>query len=175
MEHTDDAAASPLLGLPAEVRKSIYRFALVETSNATRIHLTRQCTIQPGLLLVNRQVRSETTGIYFSEKLHMTDMDVTPLIHLRRLTDDFRSPKVRNVWYYVHGLKRRANLLRTLKVLHGRPLSVFWVPTPDGSRFDALRQGMELVEEYRGVEWETVELVLKGFVCGLKAAHSAWV
>ena len=65
-------AAAPnmaLLGLPAELRNQIWSYALVE-DEAIKIPddlMPVQIPLHPGLLSINRQIRAESTPIYYSE------------------------------------------------------------------------------------------------------------
>lgn len=53
---------SRLLALPAELRNNIYTFALVNTEP---VDIDSSCN-EPGLLLVNRQIRAEARKIYYT-------------------------------------------------------------------------------------------------------------
>lgn len=57
--------AASLLGLPAELRNQIWRLVLVRIADID-IN-TEQDTLQPSLLRVSRQIRSETRDIYCQE------------------------------------------------------------------------------------------------------------
>ena len=56
-------AAPPFPGLPAELRYQIYRLVLIEPRDIEISNTTIPQT--PGLLAVNRQIRSETRTIYY--------------------------------------------------------------------------------------------------------------
>ncbi|KAG8158243.1 hypothetical protein KVR01_012004 [Diaporthe batatas] len=55
------AACLSFLDLPAEIRNTIYRFSLIESSPDQRI----RGLVQPPLARTNRQVRSESLPIYY--------------------------------------------------------------------------------------------------------------
>ena len=56
----------PLLELPAEIRNEIWSYAL-DTPDSITIENRRPYFHEPGLLAVNRQVRSETVGIWYHD------------------------------------------------------------------------------------------------------------
>ncbi|KAK4963080.1 hypothetical protein LTR10_000708 [Elasticomyces elasticus] len=55
-----------LLGIPPELRTRIYEFALISDSERIWLQPSRRYCGGPPLLRVNRQLRSETTPIYYS-------------------------------------------------------------------------------------------------------------
>lgn len=61
----DPAPPASLLGLPSELRNSIWRYVLLE-ADEIKLQPGSDAT-QPGLLRVNRQIRSETCSIYARE------------------------------------------------------------------------------------------------------------
>ncbi|KAK6426713.1 hypothetical protein LTR81_000927 [Elasticomyces elasticus] len=54
-----------LLGIPPELRTRIYEFALIDDSERIWLQPSRRSCAGPPLLRVNRQLRSETTAIYY--------------------------------------------------------------------------------------------------------------
>ena len=61
-----DSRESRLLSLPPEIRNIIYRYALVD-GKMIYIRYPHNLTGAPGVLQVNRQLRSETVDIYYKE------------------------------------------------------------------------------------------------------------
>ena len=66
----DTAGRSDLLGLPGEVRNKISRYAI------TSDHWIGVSDKKPGLLFVNRQMRSETVPIYLTENKFEIDQAI---------------------------------------------------------------------------------------------------
>lgn len=63
---------SPLLALPAELRNSIYRFALVQQNDIIIDPTTSLAAAQqPSLLQANAHIRSEAIDIYYQENMHV--------------------------------------------------------------------------------------------------------
>ncbi|KAK5709071.1 hypothetical protein LTR17_020134 [Elasticomyces elasticus] len=174
MDDTQDHIESRLLCLTPELRNSIYRFALLESEP---IRLTRESEPQPALLRVNRQLRKEAIGIWFSEnkfELEMVDMDLSFFFLFIRLLDRYRAVGVRNAECTFSGAGKWANMVSGLQALHAKPFAVFWVPRLQGKRWAVIRRAMEIVEEYKEEDWKTVELVLKGFECGIRLRSTNW-
>lgn len=66
-----------LLGLPGELRNEIYRLALIEDNF---VYLNDH-SLQPGLLMTNRQIRKEAMPIFQENKLGLVIYDLKPEPH----------------------------------------------------------------------------------------------
>lgn len=66
---TDDSQESLLLKLPSELRNDIYTHVAIHEA-----HLTTKSGDPPGILYVNRQVRSEFKAIYCSNKVVVAEL-----------------------------------------------------------------------------------------------------
>ena len=90
---------SQLLGLPAELRNKIYRLALLSTE---KIEVSdNNKPKEPSLLMVNKQIRKEAIGIYYSEN------------HFRFVVKAFNSAFLQE-WF--QGSKDRINCQHTYKI-----------------------------------------------------------
>ncbi|KAK5124413.1 hypothetical protein LTR85_001630 [Meristemomyces frigidus] len=158
--HRDRNMISPtsLLGLPAELRNRIYMLALLESDAVT---INKNNYIQPGLLRTCRQVRSESSGLYYT--LNTFRIDVTDC--------DFRADRT----FKQHAAKFKAkmqltgqagrsswgNLVKACKVCHeGRGTGVKYATnTSIGWRYAG--RAFELVVVLKKVPWVQVEAALE--------------
>lgn len=118
------ASTPELLGLPAEIRNMIYKYAIVDKKSPIKVteHLK-----QPPLLSVNRLIRSETLNIWYRENKFETtirDCDAT-LLHAWIRNFDVVFPKgrkgLRTPGMWLHGRPHWPNLMSWCRLyLHSR-------------------------------------------------------
>ncbi|KAK5171288.1 uncharacterized protein LTR77_004432 [Saxophila tyrrhenica] len=80
---------SRLMGLPAELRNEIYRYALVRKNKYHIKHGKRQPK-EPGLLLANKQIREEAASIYYQENTFyfvVVDNNARPYLEWTRASE----------------------------------------------------------------------------------------
>lgn len=172
-----DSSNCRLLSLPAEIRNTIYRYALVKAK--ILIQPQRPPPHQPSLLRVSRQLRRETIKIYYSEKLFKW--------HIR----DFNSD-IKRAWCPASESRRTANsvfsfvgrcdwnqLLKWLEAAYYKQANV-----PSGQKpphytgndaaavqlFNAVRS----MRNEQGQSWEEVKANLELIRLTLAAVSSDW-
>ena len=114
---TLDSRDSRLLSLPAEIRVMIYNYVLISNGDIQRLGHAPYPE-QPGLLQVNKQVRSEALDIYYKKNTFrwcVHDYDASMYI---KWCHSFRHRRYgHNVWHN-HGKRQWSNLLRWLQAVY---------------------------------------------------------
>jgi hypothetical protein len=80
------AEQCPFLELPAEIRNEIYTLALIQHGSVF-VHPSIPWFLEPALLAVNRQVRFETLGLWYSDNTFAIDGSNPAVRFLRALSD----------------------------------------------------------------------------------------
>lgn len=175
---------SHLLDLPAELRNTIYRFALVDYQ---RITLHSTTTMEPPLLSTCHQIRNEASSIYWAENTF-----VIPIYHCNSDPLIKFSRKIRALYNAYRVMPKVAlnalpspnwsNFLVWLKRIHARkvcgsfPAPVVVEPGKGGGAVEQqmLHAMAEMVKGLRSVEWETCERFVELQHGALVGANAAW-
>ncbi|KAK4995285.1 hypothetical protein LTR66_004870 [Elasticomyces elasticus] len=183
-----NAANSPLLRLPGELRNKIYRMALIW--GIARLQIQRGRDKQPALIQVCRQIRREAFSIFFQEAPFQVDivgLDGTDIIEWMR---PHRGRFTNGVTLNLVGDPSWPNLLRWMQEIHaGR--AEYWLnecSRPDLARFPntlprvkrieaVLYQCMQITVRMAkiGSRWEEVEGVLECMHQALGAHDRRWL
>lgn len=141
----------------------------------------------PGLLEVNKEIRSETIGIYYSYNLfrvHINDYNVTPVLSLLECIPkyfDYTLPCPDDrptLEYRMYGRRDWRNLYAWIRQMHERGERTFphdyHVPSTE---IRALNGLLKVVNNLvaSGVEWETIGTLLAGFREMMSAQHPEWL
>lgn len=116
-----ERSSSKLLGLPAELRNRIYRFALIEPKTI-ELDKSKWPAHQPAVLKTCRQIRHEALGVfYFGNKISTEILAWNPAVKDKfnqlMTTYGTKSPQLS---HYFKGGPNWANLLGWLKAVHER-------------------------------------------------------
>lgn len=84
----DPASKTTFLSLPAEIRNEIYSLALIEDA-PVRVLTTRPYLLEPALLAIGKQVRSEALGLWYGENVFEIDGS-SPAVKFLRATSDYK-------------------------------------------------------------------------------------
>lgn len=155
-----------LLGLPAELRNEIYRYALVEGE----ITIGLAGLVQPGILRTCQQMRCEASGIYYQENnFTITIINLRSLVPARHWLinaglDEHRILELR-------GGLNWSNLNAWLRDYHeaDRYLKVLWNGDDGWAQYKAVGNAFEIVDLMLDLPWSRVEAVLEKFREGLRA------
>lgn len=112
-------SSNPLLGLPAELRNRIYRFALVQPKTID-LDETKWHTHQPAVLKTCKQIRREALGLfYFENKFCATIHDWDPSVKdkFSRLMTKYNT-KSPQLCHWFSGDPNWSNLLEWLRAVH---------------------------------------------------------
>ena len=160
---------SPLLSLPAELRNTIYRYALLEPDE---IEVERQQHMQPALLRICRQVRSEASPMFYNEnKFKAVSTDLSAIAPATHWTNTKVSDS--NLDIFAYGDMSWANLKSWLKRYHAREIAGMG-PGGEQKRFEVVARAFGMVEEMEEVQWSVVENVLEQFREAVAAKDGTW-
>lgn len=171
---------SPLLALPAEIRNSIYEYALVlpDTMLWWDNNVLDDTFEPPGLLLTCKQIREETIQIYYTQnQFWLLLNDFVPDRAIAWLTTatkyvDRLDLDVQWDWgMWGSGSGTWPNLLRLLEYAHAQglpPLCVgtMWYDTTCPETDIHLGRLFEINRELSDVPWEKVRKVLVHYALG---------
>jgi hypothetical protein len=128
----DDASSSPLLRLAGEIRNKIYQLPLKEEG---AVQVTPSGITEPGLLLVNRQIRQEAMPIFYTEnkvEILTPDYDPTTSLLWKKKTDELRRRFGKQKLMFTSTVEFQgqvtanwSNLIRWLKHFHAGRLSSY--------------------------------------------------
>ncbi|KAK5171106.1 uncharacterized protein LTR77_004250 [Saxophila tyrrhenica] len=131
--NTEAAPLSLQYDIPRELRDMIWEFAVVEDITiplGSRI-------VEPGLLLVSKQVREEAVSIFYKKStfaIEVSDCKYTTLSRTLSRLERQTTNRMTNVRTYVLSKKPHwPNLLDSLKFVHARLNGIFrftWVGQP---------------------------------------------
>lgn len=171
----EDSRDSPLLGLPAEIRNSIYRLALVEDI----IRITPQNLAgasQPPLLQVNRQIRSEATSIYYQENQiiwYLQDYNAKNLLKWEASSEVRSETEIR---VNFEGKPIWTNVLEWLKAAYeGEVNGVELRNDGHGDSATHVVARMFAILDDESLEWEEVERILGGMRMAAGVYDPAWL
>ncbi|PPJ57822.1 hypothetical protein CBER1_00176 [Cercospora berteroae] len=159
--------ASPLFGLPGELRNRIYRLVLLE-QNAIQVVDTGYA--RPGLLTTCQQIANESTVLYYEEN----KFDVRAW--------DYNPHSLYNFERGINALAERGHSMKPKMRLAVMPSSTNWKnvmkvspQTPDITGFTTIRVMFSTVKAFKGrASWNTVEEVLKAHRKILISLKPAW-
>ncbi|KAK3066347.1 hypothetical protein LTR53_017345, partial [Teratosphaeriaceae sp. CCFEE 6253] len=173
----DSADTSRFLALPAELRNTIYRFALVPPGE---INVEGPARMQPALLRASRQLRQEALSIYYSDNrfsFTVQNMCGVGMVHFRVLLKKYRSKAVHGNFarYLGQGL-HWGNLMEWMGASHAEPKArAGWsFHQMACSKCRVVGAAFDIVREMRKDEWAKVETVLQAYHEGVAAANPAW-
>lgn len=192
---TDADASSPLMKLPAELRTSIYEYALQLDNDGYFSVSQAEGIREPALLLTSKTIRREALAIFYAQNSISLLVDsyspAMPLFIYKKQLAVFAQYKfkiaVRQV--YSQGPPRWRNLLAWLR--HAHEYEYVGVPfvrpgAPLGTRKycdwagDPIREGMvvaglfQMVAVMDDAEWEDVEETLRMLRYGLVKFDPEW-
>lgn len=170
-------ALTPLLALPAELRKKIWAYALHEPG---RIKLVP--TLQkPSLLWTSRQIRSETHKLYLTAnafEIKIRDFDIT----LYRKWCDLRNSALGHDWcrcrthFRISSSRNFDNLIEWCRWLHGRsePWEFHCKPSSLRSSDHVVLTAVHMTINCRKLTWEGCKsnLEILRSLCG--ALNQTW-
>ena len=183
MNHDHQTDKYHLLGLPAEVRNRIYRFALIENDV---LELSATSPTPPGLLIVSKQIREETVAMYYTENrfiLVIVDFDgeaVTRPVEVYRkcFTPTGTGAQAKQqgiIGIYTAGVPNWRNLVGWCKAIHRGSMPVLKERPGGGDRMNmSIAAIHKVVWGMRSRPWEEVEEVFEGFRKIMVLLDQAW-
>ena len=154
-----------LLGLPAEIRNKIYRYALVEQAP---IDITEHSCVEAALTRTSRQLRFETQPIYSKEnQFKFYVVDCKPQVP--RCWTEYWLWKAHGkpgftVVLEISGGLNWTNLLGWLKACHAGKMFSFDLPTKiSRASFDTktAARTFQILREMEGLPWARIKAVVE--------------
>ena len=173
MDNQHNTHHSRFLSLPSEVRNTIYRHTLVK--GKITVNPNRPAPQPPGLLEVNRQVRSETINIYYRENIFLfrfNNMNADNYIKWCMSSPTRCNTRVE---FKFAGTPNWDNLMRWLEAsFRGQAHGLLWDTKVSPRK--AVRELFQLMRQMReqGHSWSEIELNLERVHGTLAAVSSDW-
>ena len=168
-----------ILGLPAEVRNRIFRFALLE---ADQIELSASSPIPPGLLSVSKQIREETLYLYYGENhftIVMVDYDIQAVMPSFRVQNRHFKPHGKAgcgvVSFDCRGVPNWQNFVEWCRLVHNHKMFAYSVESDcTDERVISLAAIQDVILTMQDRAWSEVQRVLEGFRKLMVLQDTAW-
>ena len=177
------ASRSSLLGLPREIKNTIYRLVLVHADDPIFIESASSTTKppgEPGILRTCRTIRSETLRIYYMENsflMRADDMEPDLVLAFHRIS--VQHSVELDVVVLPHGLRRWCNLRRWLHEFHhsrayGLGISVEYNRHFEDTESQIIESMFRIAKTLQALPWSTTDSVLGDLRATLVSEHSGW-
>lgn len=167
------------MGIPPELRVSIYRELLVD---GTYTPVTAQSFHEPSILLASKQIRSEAAIIYYSEanfEVDTQDYDPTAAARFALTVSPYVSsrgePRMSGTVSLTGARSSNwGNVMRWLKYIHEDKLPWGFVVNPDTAEEWVLDACEAVVWPGKAITWENVEKILESLHMALIEIDDRW-